>query len=100
MPSVRITRTNRINLNEFSFLVRDIWEEPKEFQVDISNGGSKIDFFCKIALTKEFCAQPPRLVEPMYVTKMELEKDIEFRVTENLIGIKRFTSYYSNKDQI
>ena len=43
----------------------------------------------RITLTKEFCAQPLRLVQ-----KTELEKDIEYRCIKNLSGFKGFTSDY------
>ena len=47
-----------------------------------------------ITLTKEFCAQPLRLVWLIVCTKTELEKDIEYRCIKNLSGFKGFTSDY------
>ena len=61
---------------------------------------TKIDFVSRITLTKEFCAQSLRLVRMMCVPKADLEKYIEFRGIENLIGFKRFTSDYISKDQV
>ena len=48
----------------------------------------------QITLTKEFCAQPLRLLWLIVCTRTELEKDIEFRHIKNLSGFKGFTSDY------
>ena len=53
-----------------------------------------IDNYKIITLTKEFCAQPLRLVWLIVCTKTELEKEIEYRCIKNLSGFKGFTSDY------
>ena len=45
----------------------------------------------RIALTKEFCAQPLRLVWLIVCTKTELGEDIEYRCIKSLSGFKGFT---------
>ena len=45
----------------------------------------------RITLTKEFCAQPVRLVWLIVCTKTELEEDIEFRCIKILSGFKGST---------
>ena len=60
------------------------WTTPNQYWTE---GG--VDYIKQITLTKEFCAQPLRLLQ-----KKELEKDIQYRCIKNLSGFIGFTSDY------